>query len=317
MEEEKQEVPQKGTDHIINAEPRVILGRWNIIVTIVLVVLSFLGGRYFESQESKKQIEQLQQQLKQEERVLEYSSEPRCALTFVSTSPIDTIHPHFLIKNLGPGQIDDVWLRETVFLVDSEGVHECLDLPHFEYIYYCGSFTSMGSLGAGEQKKIYLSPCWDRPFILFSRKFKGRLVSRFRLTGTALASPEFRKDFFFVIDRNGYEYISPEEFVEGKSLQDSVTSYIHNGPKSIIRWVSFADFRDFFKNPPRYFYQPDGKKYAPWDGPGLPPVSPATIPMYFSRYSVLPSAGGSVKLIWDCDSDGIIATMSSCESGVW
>lgn len=317
MDEEKQEVPQKGTDNIINVEPRVILGRWNIIVTIVLALLSFFGGRYFESRESKKQIEQLQQQLKHAERVLEYSSEPHCALTFVSASPIDTIHPHFLLRNLGPGRLDDVWLRETVFLVDSEGVHECLDLPHFEYIYYCGSFASMGSLNVGEQKRIDLLPCWDRPFALFFRKFRGRLVSRFRLTGTALAFPEFRKDFFFVIDRNGYEYISPEEFVEGKSLQDSVTAYIHHGPKSIIRWVSFADFHDFFKNPPKFFYQPDGKKYVPWDGPGLPPVSPATIPIYFSRYSVLPSEGGSVKLIWDCDSDGIIAAMSSCQSGVW
>jgi hypothetical protein len=224
--------------------------------------------------------------------------------------------PHFLLTNHGPGRLDDVWLKETVFLVDSEGIHECSDVPHFEYIYYRGSISSMDSLGEGEQKKIRLDPCWRQGFDLFSKKFPGTLLSRFRLTGVSLSSPEFQKDFFFIIDRGHAEFISADEYVGGKDLMYSVIAYTMRGPKSIIRWVSINDFHDFFKNPPQFFHQTEDGKYTPWYGSDLPPV--AIMPIYFSRHTIIPPESGSVKLIWECkDEVGPAAVTFMSQPGVW
>ncbi|MCJ7577875.1 MAG: hypothetical protein MUO91_05440 [candidate division Zixibacteria bacterium] len=310
MEKEKSENSKNRTGNNRNIEDRVFFKKWSVVLPLVFSIITFLAGWFLGSQQSKRQLEHSKTQL-------EYSTAPNCALQFVPAGMEESTKPHFLLRNLGPGRLDDVWLKETVFLADTEGVHECLDLPHFEYIYYCGSTVVMDSLEVGELKRIDLSPCWWRSFDLFSKKFSGKLVSRFRLTGSALASPEFRKDFFFVIERKSYEYITPEEYIGGKELVDSVILYTHRGPRSIIRFVSFFDFQDFFKNPPKFFYQKGNGKYIPWDGPDLPPVSPAVMPIYFSRYTVLPQKGGSVKLIWDCDALGPIAEMFECRPGVW
>lgn|GEM_PF-2494011 len=268
-----------------DGKAKVYLEKWQVVLAFGVFLLMLVGlivSFFVPKGISEKQLEHYKTQF-------EYSTGPNCALQFVPARMKGSTKAHFLLRNHGPGRLDDVWLKETVFLVDSGGVHECLDLPHFEYFYYCGHIASMGSLYVGKPRRIDLPPCWTRPIDLFFRKFSGNLVSRFRLTGTALASPEFRKDFFFVIDRSRFEYVSPDEYIGGKELVESAIAYVGRGPRSIIRWVSFGDFHDFFRNPPKFFYQPDGRNYVPWNGPGLPPISPATIPIYFSRYTVLPT----------------------------
>lgn len=310
--------PEKEPDSSGKAEPRVILGRWNVVVTIILAVGAFLGGLYFESQECKKQTEYLKQQLMHSESALEYSKEPKCALKPMPGGMIRSVLPHFLLTNYGPGCLDDVWLKEAVFLVNSEGVHECPDLPHFEYVLYCGSPTSMGSLDVGEQKRIDVDPCWTQAFDLFSQKFPGQLVSRFRLTGTALATPEFRKDFFFIIDDKRLTYIIPDEYIGGKDLVDTVIAYTYHGPKSHILWFSVHDFYDFFKNPSEFFYKSEEGRYISSEWGNIPAGAPFVWPMHPSLHNIEATGEASVKKAWSCDEKvGPIFRIFITQSNAW
>jgi hypothetical protein len=178
------------------------LWKWQHLLPVFYTLLGIFIGWFLSNQISKTQIEQ-------SKRELEYSTEPKCDLEFVKGSTIRSTAPYFLLTNHGPGQLDDVWLKEALFFVDTGGVHECPDLPHFEYMLYCGSSTSMGSLDVGPQKKIDTDPCLGRAFYLFFSKFSGELVSRFRLEGSARASPEYKKDFFFIVDCETLQYVAP------------------------------------------------------------------------------------------------------------
>ena len=327
MEEEKQEIPQKGTDDITNVERRVILGRWTVVVALIAGVLlptiTFFAGSYFKSQECKRQTEYLKQQINQARMALEYSTEPKCDLEFVKGSAIRSTAPYFLLTNHGPGQLDGVWLKETLFFMDTGGVHECPDLPHFEYKLYCGSSTSMGSLDVGPQKKIDTDPCMVKAFSLFFSKFSGNLVSRFRLTGSSLASPEFKKDFFFVIDCETLRYVAPvyvtpDEYAGGKYLVDSITAYINHGPKSLIQLISIQDFCEFYKNPPETFYKEKGDFFPYYDTTKIPAGTPlVSMSLSFDRgFEVV--GKNSVRLAWRCDETvaTIIRTFVS-QPGAW
>ena len=259
----------------------------------------------------KTQIELMERELQQAKTALEYSSEPKCALEFVPGIGLRSESPYFSLTNHGPGCLENVWLKETVFLVDTGGVHECLNLPHFEYILYCGSSRSMGSLEIGQEKIIRLDPCSDEALDLLFKKFPGKLVSRFRLAGSSLASPEFLRDFFFVIESNTLEYtkyLRPDEFTGGRQLVDSVNAYTHHGPKSTILYC----FDDFFRDPPEHFYVTDQGKFVPWDGRELPPGTPVV-----SRGLPQEAVGsGSVKVVWSCDEVvGPIFRHVGCQSG--
>ena len=276
------------------------------MLMVVCSIMIFFGGIFFESQRSKKELHHAKTEL-------EYSTAPKCALVFVSGSMIRSTPPYFLLTNYSPGRLDSVWLKETVFLLDTGGVHECPDLPHFEYILYCGSGTSMGSLDLGAEKRIDIDSCWRQAFDLFFKKYSGKLLSRFRLTGSALASPEFRRDFFFIIDRKHFEYpkyLEPDGYIGGMDLMDSVIVYTHHGPRSEILYC----FGEFFKNPPEFFYVTKDEKYIPGDRTDLPPGTPRVLLMHFSE------AGGhnSIKLTWSCDEVvGPVSQHFTSPPGVW
>jgi len=272
MEQENEKYPGKETERSSKAESRVILERWIVVVGLIAGVLvpiiTFFAGSYFESQECKKQTKYLERQLKHAETALEYSMEPKCDLEFVPGSTLRSTSPYFLLTNHGPGRLDNVWLRETVFLLDKEGVHECPNFPHFEYKRYNGSASSMGSLDIGGEKRIDVDNCLLRAVEFLFQKYSGTLVSRFRLTGSALASPEFRRDFFFVFDEKASEwglptYVVPHEHVGGSDLVDSVTTYVNHGPGRLIEFVSIQDFHEFFKNPPQTFYKTKDGRFLP------------------------------------------------------
>jgi len=250
----------------------IFLKKWEVVILLITWIISLCVTIYLTKRTAQKQ--------------LEYTVQPSCSLVFerVWNSKCDS--SYFLLKNQGPGKLDEVWFKETVFLVDTQGVHECPDLPHFEYFYFHGSPRSMGSLDPGVEKKIYLSPCWGVAFGLLLRKYPGEFVSRFTLTGTSTATPEYRKDYFFVIDVMHCDYITPEEKVGGKELVEKVIKYKEVGPKSVIQWVQFAN--GFFKNPPKWWYKSGGVAYLFFP---------------FSPYSYLPSKGGSGKLGWECKED--------------
>lgn len=328
MEEEKQEVPQKGTDDITNVEPRVILGRWTVVVALIagvlLPIITFFAGSYFKSQECKRQTEYLKQQVNQAKIALEYSTEPKCDLEFVKGSTIRSTAPYFLLTNHGPSQLDDVWLKENLFFVDTGGVHECPDLPHFEYKLYCGSSTSMGSLDVPQQKKIDTDPCLGKAFYLFFSKFSGKLVSRFRLTGSSLASPEFKKDFFFIIDCETLQYVAPvyvtpDEYPGGKNLVDSITAYISHGPRSSILLVSIQDFCQFYKNPPETFYKTKEGKFLPYYNiTKVPAGTPIVWMPHTSDHGFEVVGNNSVKLAWRCDETvSTIIRYFVSQPGVW
>lgn len=305
----------------------VILGRWQVVVTIILTLGAFLGGRYFGSHESDEQLEHWRTQAQyweaqsqQAQRTLEYSMEPKCDLEFVPGSTLRSIPPYFLLVNHGPGRLDSVWLRETVFLLDEEGVHECRDFPHFEYVRYKGSTSSMGSLDIGAEKRIDMDNCLLGAVKLLFKKFPGTLVSRFRLTGCAPASPEFRRDFFFVFHEKGSDwglpvYLLPQEHVGGSHLVDSVTSYVNYGPESLIEFFSTQDFHDFFKNAPQIFYKTKDGRFLPYDSTTHIPPGTALI----SRTRLVEAVGtGSLKLVWSCDGEvGPIFSRPASQPGAW
>lgn len=262
-------------------------------------------------------------QLELSKRQLEYSTEPKCDLEFVKGSSIRSTAPYFLLTNHGPSELDDVWLKENLFFVDTGGVHECPDLPHFEYKLYCGSTTSMGFLDVDRQKKIDTDPCLGKAFYLFFSKFSGKLVSRFRLTGSSLVSPEFKKDFFFIIDCETLQYVAPvyvtpDEYAGGKNLVDSITAYIGHGPRSSILLVSIQDFCDFYKNPPNTFYKTKEGKYLPYyDGTKIPPGTPLVWMPRTSDPGFEAVGNNSVRLAWRCDETvATIIRSFVCQPGV-
>jgi hypothetical protein len=287
-----------------------ILGRYSVIVAIVaflvtatLTLAGFALHWYLQSRESASQVKQLRQQLEQSKKVFEYSTNPKCDLEFKPGSSIRSTSPYFLLTNHGPGRLDNVWLKETVFLLDNDGVHECRDFPHFEYKLYDGSASSMGSLDVDEKRRIDLELCLLKAHELLIHKYPGKLVSRFRLTGSALASPEFRKDFFFIFDEKTAQrglpaYLPPHEYVGGKDLVDRVTTYTNHGPESMILFVSIQDFAEFFKNPGETFYRTEDGRFLPYDSTTrVPPGTPLiTIPRALDL-----TGDTSVKVVWSCD----------------
>jgi hypothetical protein len=305
----------------------VVLGRWQVVVTIILAVTAFFGGKYFGSHESYEQLEHWrteaqywQKQSQQAQRALEYSMEPKCDLEFVHGSTSRSTSPYFLLTNHGPGPLDNVWLKETVFLLDKEGVHECSNFPHFEYKRYNGSASSMGSLDIGGERRIEVDNCLLRAVEILFQKYSGTLVSRFRLTGSALASPEFRRDFFFVFDEKALEwgvptYVVPHEHVGGSDLVDSVTTYVNDGPESLIELISIQDFHEFFKNPPGTFYKTKDGRFLPYDSTTHVPSGTPLVP----RVRLVESVGsGSLKLGWRCDDEvGPIFLNFVSQPGIW
>jgi len=267
----------------------IFLKKWEVVILLITWIISVCVTIYLTRQTAQKQ--------------LEYTVQPSCSLVFERVWNAKCDSSYFLLKNQGPSKLDEVWFKEKVFLVDTQGVHECPDLPHFEYFYFHGSPRSMGSLEPDAEKKIYLSPCWRLAYSLFLTKFPGVLVSRFTLNGSSSASPEFRKDYFYVIDAVHCNYMTPEEHVGGKDLVDNVIKYAEAGPKSVIYWVGFAN--DFFKNPPKWWYLQNELSGG---------VATTFFP--FSPYSYLPSKGGSVKFGWECEEDTfpIVSLNGSTES---
>jgi len=308
MEKDKDKQLKKRISSNGDGKHQVYLWKFQVLLPTLCVLIGIFVGWFVTWRISKNQIEQAKTEF-------EYSSVPKCALVFVSGSMIRSTPPFFLLKNQGPIRLDNVWLKETVFLIDTAGVHECPDLPHFEYILYCGSGTSMGSLDLGAEKRIDIDSCWRQAFDLFFKKYSGKLLSRFRLTGSALASPEFRRDFFFIVDRKHFEYpkyLEPEEYIGGKDLLDSVIAYTHHGPRSEILYC----FGEFFKNPPEFFYVTKDGKYIPWDGKGLPPGTPLV--MQFPRGSIEAVGRNSIKLTWSCDEVvGPVVGFFTSQPGVW
>jgi hypothetical protein len=306
MEREKDEKPKKHISSNGDGKDQIYLWKFQVLLPILVGLICFLAGSYITWRISETQVEHAKKEL-------EYSSVPKCTLVFVSGSMIRSTPPYFLLTNYGPGRLDSVWLKETVFLLDTGGVHECPDLPHFEYILYCGSGTSMGLLDLGAEKRIDMDSCWQQAFDLFFKKFSGKVLSRFRLTGRALASPEFRRDFFFIIDRKKFEYpkyLEPDEYVGGMDLMDSVIAYTHHGPRSEILYC----FGEFFKNPPEFFYVTKDGKYIPGDKTDLPPGTPRVLQMHFSE-----TVGhNSIKLTWSCDEVvGPVSQHFTSPPGVW
>jgi hypothetical protein len=246
------------------------------------------------------------------EKQLEYGIRPSVSLIFEPGKEFDCVSSYFLLKNNGPGKLDRVWFVEMIFLVDRDSVFECPDLPHFEYYHFKESPRSMGMLEAGAEKQIPLTPCWKKAFGLFLQKYNGKLVSRFTLTGTALASPEFKAEFFFVIDPMHCDFIQAENDVGGKKLVATVKKYVASGPPSVIRWICIdGPCVGFFKNPPNWWYKSLDNKYTPWYGPGLPPYElsrgEAIKVQFFSPYVIQSSYA---KFDWTCDSEvGPMAVM--------
>jgi len=304
MEEENSRDIGKAPGNNKKPESSIFLWKWQVLLPLVcgligIVFGSYITWRIFRAKLDRAKIE------------FEYSTEPKCDLTFVSGSTIRSTSPYFLFKNQGPGILADYWFKETIFLLDTVGVHECIDLPHFEYLLYCGSSTSMGSLFVNAEKRIDIDPCWKKVFEIFFKKFKGKLISRFRLTGSALASPEFLKDFYFIIEYEKFaflKYITPEEYTGGKELVDSVIAYTQHGPKSIIEYC----FNEFFKNPPESFYPTEDGRYIPIrEKP--PPGTPCVLRPIYSE-----SVGsGCTRMVWRCD-DVICKCFrdTNCEPGV-
>jgi hypothetical protein len=293
------------------------LWKWQHLLVVFLALATNLITWYVTKQTLKPQLEQ-------SKREFDYSTEPKCDLEFVKGSTIRSTAPYFFLTNHGPSQLDDVWLKETLFLVDTGGVHECPDLPHFEYKLYCGSSTSMGSLDTGQHKKIDTDPCLSEAFYLLFSKFSGKLVSRFRLTGSSLASPEFKKDFFFIIDYETLQYVAPvyvmpDEYVGGKNLIDSVTAYINHGPRSSIELVSIQDFCEFYKNPPETFYKTKEGKFLPcYDTMKIPAGTPIVWIPHTDALGFEVVGKNSVKLAWKCDETvgtGFLPFVS--QPGVW
>lgn len=294
---------KKRNSNKANKKPGVYLGKWQVLVTLICTLIGVGFGWYLHRTTSEKE--------RQDARIaLEYSSAPKCALTFVPESKLRSIASYFLLKNQGPGTLEEVWLKETVYLLENDSVHECVDLPHFEYKLYCGSNASMGSLSMDDTIRINVDPCLGKAFDIFFKKFSGNLVSRFRLKGSALASPEFRKDFFFIIDRQNLQYIKHDEYIGGKELVDRVIAYNHYGPKSVIRYR----FDDFFKNPPNLFYVSEDGKYMPWDGRDLPSGTPMVQEFDFEEVV----GSGTIKVVWSCDEVvGPVFRDFSSQPGVW
>jgi hypothetical protein len=271
------------------------LWKWSVVVTLVIGVLTLIGIYIVNPECYQKKIAKTQ---------LEYEIQPSVSLSFEPGKGFNCESSYFLLKNHGPGRLDRVWFVETVFLVEPDSVHECPDLPHFEYYHFKGSPRSMGVLEAGAEKQIPLTPCWKKAFGLFLQKYNGKLVSRFTLTGTALASPEFKAEFFFVIDPMHCDFIKAENDIGGKKLIETVKNYVAAGPTSVIRWVCFdSPCVGFYKNPPKWWYKSLDNKYTPWYGPGLPPYELSrgeAIKMeFFSPYVILSSYA---KFAWSCDS---------------
>lgn len=286
-----------------NEKPGVYLERWQVLILLISWLISLGLTLYLTWTTSEKE-------RKDAKTTLAYSSVPKCALTYVPGSRLRSVTPHFLLKNQGPGGLEEVWLRETVYLLEKDSVHECADLPHFEYKLYCGSSASMGSLSVEDTIRINLDPCLGKAFDIFFKKFSGNLVSRFRLTGSALASPEFRKDFFFVIDRENLQYVKPDEYTGGKELIDRVIAYNHYGPKSVICYR----FYDFYKNPPKEFYISEDGKPRPWDGRDLPSGTSFVLEFDFDEAV----GSGTIKVVWSCDEVvGPRFRHFSSQPGVW
>lgn len=293
------------------------LWKWQHLLPVFCALLGIFIGWFLSKQISKPQ-------LQQSKRELEYSTEPKCDLESVKGSTIRSTAPYFLLTNHGPSQLDDVWLKENLFFVDTGGVHECPDLPHFEYKLYCGSSSSMGFLDVGQQKKIDTDPCLGKVFYLFFSKFSGKLVSRYRLEGSAPASPEYKRDFFFIIDCETLQYVAPvylmpDEYVGGKNLIDSISAYMNHGPRSLIQLVSIQDFCEFYKNPPETFYKTKEGRYLPYyDATKIPSGTPLVWKMHTSNPGIDIAGGGSVKLAWRCDET--FATVFRCfvsQPGIW
>ena len=306
---------------------KTIFGRWQVVITIVLAATSLFIGHYWGSRESDEQLEHWRTQAKywqtqsgQAQRALEYSMEPKCDLEFVPGSISRSTSPYFLLTNHGPGRLDNVWLKETVFLLDKEGAHECPNFPHFEYKRYNGSASSMGSLDLGGERRIEVHKCLLKAAEMLFQKFSGTLVSRFRLTGNALASPEFRRDLFFVLDEKTSEwgvptYRPPHEHVGGSDLVDSVVTYLNEGPQSLIELVSIQDFHEFFRNPPQTFYKTKDGGFLPYDGTTHVPSGTPLVP----RARLFESVGsGSLKLGWRCDGEVTPIYLNSVsQPGIW
>jgi hypothetical protein len=274
------------------------LWKWSVVVALIIGVLTLIGIYIINPECYQKKIAQKQ---------LEYGVKPSVSLSFEPGKEFDCESSYFLLKNQGPGRIERVWLVESVFLVESDSVHECPDLPHFEYYHFEGSLRSMGVLEAGDKKQIHLAPCWRKAMDLFFQKYSGKLVSRFTLTGNALAKPDFNVEFFFVIDPLHCDYISADNYIGGEKLIKAVKAYISSGPRSIIRWIYFkGPAYGFFKNPPKLWYTTPDSDYIPWYGRGLPPYElsrgMAVRSFFFDPYLFFPNKDSFAKFTWSCDS---------------
>jgi hypothetical protein len=291
---------------------KAIWWKWTVVASIIIGILTLIEIYVINPM--------CQNKLAHER--LEYEVEPSITLTFEPKIGLPSDSSFFLIKNQGPGTLEHAWFVEKVFLVESDGVSECPDLPHFEYFHFEGSLRTMGELKAGQENRIYLSRCWRKAIAIFLSRFRGTLISRFVLTGISRATPRFDKEFFFVIDPRNCDYIAVENFIGGKKAVDDVNNYIAFGRKSEIRWIAFENrFLGFYKNPSRYWYTTSDGQSVPWDGTGLPPFElssgKAIIPVLFSPYVFIPNKNSYAKLDWECDSSmtgPTVELMGSAES---
>ncbi|KPL04476.1 MAG: hypothetical protein AMJ90_00590 [candidate division Zixibacteria bacterium SM23_73_2] len=276
-----------------NKKSGIVFGKWQVVILLVISAISIYVGTKIQQWSTQKQ--------------LEYTVKPSCIFRFRGALKSGCDSLTFMLKNQGPGELDNIWFRELVFLVDSEGVHECPDLPHFEYRYYKGNPRSMGSLESGIEKEVIITSCWSIAFGFLLSKYQGELISRFRLTGSSYAVPEYKKDFFFVIDTRHCSYILPDDFVGGNKLVEQVRKYVETGPRSEIHWVGLID--GFLKNPKRWWYQREDGDYIPWGDTCCPPyeLTRGKAIRFFplSEVEFLPAEGGYVKFGWDCEEDTV------------
>lgn len=208
----------------------------------------------------------------------------------------------------GPADLDDYWIRESIYWVGSGGVDECPDLPHFEYYYYQGNPRSMGTLEEGQNVQYHLRPCWQKLMADFSDVSQGRLVSRIVLTGSSEHEPEFERDWYFVLDPSRCYYQEAKAVVGGELLVAKVQRYLSVGPRSVMRYMRVEGRRGYFRNPPEMWYWSDtAQSEIPWYGEGFPPTGTATTYPEFNPWAFTPTGRQSISLMWDCDEGRSVA----------
>ena len=206
------------------------------------------------------------------------------------------------LNYLGPAELEDYWIRESIYWVEGRSVSECPDLPHFEYYYYEGNSRSMGTLKKGQGIRYFLRPCWHKFMEHFSEASKGHLLSRITLTGSAEHAPEFEKEWFFVLGPSECQYQNVTQVAGGAELVNRVQEYLSHGPRSVIRYMEVRGRSGYFRNPPEMWYWSDSAQSdLPWYGKGFPPSGVARQYPEFNPGAFTPTGKQSISLQWDCE----------------